>query len=277
MKFVYVDESGDGSSSPHLAFFGLHVDAYRLKKVMRDARNLFKDVEAAYPEPLRELKASRLMNGIGGWRHVDAESRKALFLRLCGFVKESGCHGLAYVLDCNTYVAKRTGSGRPSWASTPWLSSATAIVLMVQAINQKVANNKGLSLLVFDDNRAELPTLSEFLTCSCDSADDYYGRTRRSEPFDHIVDTAFAIKSEHSTLVQVADACAYALRRCAELEMAGQTEAWTGESAFVRQCVASFADRLKFPPKTWVANPACDDATWMRDVSIPKFKQWVAA
>lgn len=146
---------------------------------------------------------------------------------------------------------------------------------MAQVLNQKATNSKGPSLLVFDDNRAELSTLREFLTYSCDSSDEYYERRKQSEPFDHIIDAAFAIKSEHSTLVQIADECAYALRRCAEIEMAGQNDAWAGESTFVRRCVASFANQC--PAKTRVPNPVCDDARWMRDVSVPNFKQWVAA
>lgn len=117
MKFVYVDESEDGRNGPCLAFFRLHVDAYRLKKVMRDVRTLFVDIEDVYPERLRELKSSRLTNGVRAWRRVDADHRKALFARLCAFVNGSGCHGLSYVLDCRIYGDRRTAGDGPPWAS----------------------------------------------------------------------------------------------------------------------------------------------------------------
>ncbi len=48
--------------------------------------------------------------------------------------------------------------------------------------------------------------------------------------FDHIINTAFAIKSEHSSFVQVADALAYIYRRHFELE--DLEEVWEGEKDF---------------------------------------------
>ena len=48
--------------------------------------------------------------------------------------------------------------------------------------------------------------------------------------FDPIINTPFAIKSHHSSFVQVADAIAYVYRR--KLELASDVEAWTGERKY---------------------------------------------
>jgi hypothetical protein len=58
--------------------------------------------------------------------------------------------------------------------------------------------------------------------------------------FNQIVDTAFAIKSEHSSLVQIADAVAYIHRR--HLELISGPEKWDGEKDY-------FADLVNRLPK----------------------------
>ena len=44
----------------------------------------------------------------------------------------------------------------------------------------------------------------------------WQGRAKKDR-FDHIINTAFAIKSDHSSMVQVADAISYVYRRHLEL------------------------------------------------------------
>lgn len=272
MKFLYVDESGN-SNDPYFSFFGLYVDGYKLKKVMSMARPLFHDIAAAFPETLRELKSSRLVNGIGAWRNVDPERRKLLFRLLTAFVAEAGCHGYSYLLERRAYRVLQPPL--PEWAKTQWQCGALALCMFLQRDNNDVRNNKGISVLIFDDNRVELPRLSEFLLQSTLEVDEYYERKRRAEPFDQIIDTAFSIKSDHSQLVQISDACAFALRRCAELELAGRAEAWQGEADFFREAVNDFGSRVKFPTRTWVANPHCEMAVSIKSLGIGNLNRWV--
>lgn len=275
MKFVYVDESGNNGEDRFLVFYGIQIDGYRLKKAMLDVRPVLKKVSDAYPGDLREIKSSRLVNGKSGWRNVDAEVRKGLFLDLCGFTNTIGAKAYAIVLDRRAYAAANVDLAVTPWRSTPWLAGATAIALFSQRTNQRERNNKGLTVLIFDDNKAELPKLSEFLISSSTDADEYYGRKAKSDPFDHIIDTAFAIKSEHSTLVQISDACAYAIRRRAELSLGGNEEAWDGEKAYIENAFGLFSGRIQCPTKIWVKNPFCEAATWIKDIGISNFDKWI--
>ena len=271
MKFVYVDESG-ATGEPYVVFFGLEIDAYKLKKATREAQPLFEKIRDACPSELKELKSSRLVGGKGSWKGVDPQVRKSLFLDLCGYPDGVQASAYCFLVDRERFQ----GSGaRPSWATSMWLAGAIGLSLTVQRQNQVKTNNKGLSVLIFDDNKIELPKLSEFLSHSASDADDFYDRDPKGEPFDHIVDTAFAIKSEHSHLVQVSDACAYALRRLAELELGQDPDAWAGEKAFFKQAVGRFSSRIRFPAKVWTAHPASSVATWLRDISHPHFNKWV--
>jgi hypothetical protein len=273
MKFVYVDESGNSNEDRFLTFFGVQIDVYRLKASLRAVRPLLQDVANAFPEDLQELKTSKMVNGRGGWRNVEPEVRKDLFRRLCAYPRSVSARAYAYIVDRQKYAAAHDQC--PDWASTAWMTGAIAVAAFAQRLNQKQLKNKGLTVLVFDDNKAELPKLSSFLVDSCPAVDEYYGRSANAEPFDHIVDTAFAIKSEQSDLVQVSDACAYAIRRKAELELGKDSEEWDGELELVRGACAAFGSRVDFPTGTWVANPHCKCARWIRDLGHPELKKWV--
>lgn len=274
MKFLYVDESGNSNEDRFLTFFGVQIDAYKLKASMKVARPLLRDVANAFPENLRELKTSRMVNGKGGWRNVDPEERKCLFLRLCAFPSEVSGRGIAFIVDRERYAD--ADNNCPGWAATPWLTGAISIAMFAQSLNQDLQKNKGLTVLIFDDNKVELPKLSSFLVESCPDVDEFYARSAKAEPFDHIIDTAFAIKSEQSELVQVSDACAYAIRRKAELELGGEEEEWDGELDLMQQACGKFASRVQFPKRTWVASPHCQCAAWVRDIGCPDLNKWVS-
>ena len=101
--------------------------------------------------------------------------------------------------------------------------------------------NKGLTVLIFDDNKREMQNLSDALHDGDPWFDPFYQQRKKKgkndwnevlegERFSHIVNTAFAIKSQHSSLVQVADAVSYAHRR--HLELKGEKEEWEGEKKY---------------------------------------------
>jgi len=272
MKFVFVDESGDARSDPILVHFGLMVDAYKLKTTMRAARPVLTRVDTAYPGDLREIKASRLVNGVGAWRNVAPEDRKALFLELCGLAAEASAGCFASLLDRG-----RIGKvPAPVWAATPWMTGAIALAMSIQRVNQRQRRNKGLTVLIFDDNKMELPAFSEFLMQSAPEIDEFYERKRGGDPFDHIIETAFAIKSEHSELVQVSDACAFALRRRAEIELCGSPEAWAGEADLFAEAVSAFKDRLQFAPGMWTGTADLPAVEYLREVSPANLKDWLS-
>lgn len=113
---------------------------------------------------------------------------------------------------------------------------------LVQKKMQSIKNSKGLTVVIMDDNKREMPSLSDELYKGNPWFDGLYqvsekrhGKTiwkpkKQADRFDHIVNTAFAIKSDHSSLVQVADAISYVYRR--HLELTTAEEAWHGEQDY---------------------------------------------
>src|SRR5262249_51543539 len=93
------------------------------------------------------------------------------------------------------------------------------------AANKK---NKGLTVLIFDDNRREVPNFSDALYRADPWYDPIYQTRKKRESawkeisegsrFNQIVNSAFAIKSHHSSFIQVADAVCNVYRRDLELK-----------------------------------------------------------
>ena len=119
---------------------------------------------------------------------------------------------------------------------------------LVQKKMQVVKNSKGLTVVIMDDNKAEMPKLSDELYQGNAWFDGLYqlrGKKRgktvwlertKKDRFDHIINTAFAIKSDHSSMVQVADAISYVYRR--HLELTAIADVWPGEKDYYTELVA---------------------------------------
>ena len=75
------------------------------------------------------------------------------------------------------------------------------IALQVQKVNRSFRNNKGVTFLMFDENKAKADTLAEFLWDPPAWTDDYYGKKKKQEGLDQLIDSAFTVKSHHAELI----------------------------------------------------------------------------
>ena len=105
------------------------------------------------------------------------------------------------------------------------------IAALVQKKMKVIEKNKGHTIFICDDNKQQMSNFSDALYQADPWFDPIYqsrktkkGKTSADGRFDQIINTGFAIKSEHSSLVQVADAVSYAYRR--HLELKSQNERW---------------------------------------------------
>ena len=247
MKFIYVDESGAAGDSDVFVMCGLMVDAYKLRKKTADFDKMLAAFLAKHPGAHTELKTSRFINGKGGWSKIAADERKAFLTDICRLAVANGGKlfgiGLSFA---GLEAARAAGQGHP-FGESYWLAAGMFTCALVQKKMQSVKNSKGLTVVIMDDNKAEMPQLSDGLYNADAWHDGLYQLrgTKRgkkiwlprsaSDRFDHIVNTAFAIKSHHSSLVQVADGICYVYRR--HLEMKSLGEAYPGEAAFYQSLV----------------------------------------
>ncbi|MCV0384471.1 MAG: DUF3800 domain-containing protein [Erythrobacter sp.] len=247
MKFIYVDESGARDQGDVFVMSGLMVDAYKLRKKTADFDAKLEAIFAQHPGTRGDLKTKRFINGVGAWNQVPAQQRKNFLREVCELAVANGGKIYGIALSYHRFdVALAAGHGHP-FGNSYWIAGAMFVSSLVQKKMQSVANSKGLTVLIMDDNKQEMANLSDGLHKCSEWYDGLYQRRgtkrgksvwldrRPKDRFDQIINTAFAIKSDHSSLVQVADALSWVYRR--HLELKSQPEAYVGEQAYYQDLV----------------------------------------
>src|SRR5262249_2111186 len=243
MKFVYVDETGDKGQTDVFVMTGLLIDAYMLRKYTASFDLMLTAFLAKHPRSRKELKTKAFIDGAADWNKVDFAERKKFLEDVCDLAAEcSTVFAVAFSFE-NFEKAAMAGYGQPF--KSYWIAAAMFIAALVQKQMKKKPRNKGHTVFICDNNQREMSNFSDALYKADPWFDPIYQtsktksrKTVTRERFDQIINTGFAIKSEHSSLVQVADAVSYAYRR--HLELKSQSEKWTGE----QQYFASLVDRL---------------------------------
>ena len=244
MKFIYVDETGDSSQSDIFVMAGLLIDAYRLRKYAAEFDGLITEFLKKHPSgKARELKTKSFLNGTDKWSKVPADERKKFITDVCDIARE--CARIYPIaLSLSEFSAHcKSGEHKQPFGRSYWLGAALLIASLVQQKMLKEEKNKGLTVFIADDNKGEMSNFSEMIYDASDWFDPLYQGSKKKkngdkepipvpdeERFSLIVDTAFAIKSEHSSLVQAADAVAYVYRR--HIELKSEDEAWDGEREY---------------------------------------------
>lgn len=248
MKFIYIDESGSPDEGDAFVMCGLMVDAYKLRRKTADFDRKLSEFLARHPGTGTELKTKRFINGKGGWRHIAPQERKDFLTDICRLAVSNGgkLFGIGISFDALD-AAKAAGHDHP-FGDSYWLAGGMFTASLVQKKMQGVSNSKGLTVVIMDDNKVEMPRLSDGLYEGDAWYDGLYQvrKKRRGKSvwmprqdgdrFDHIINTAFAIKSDHSSLVQVADAICYVYRR--HLELTTVDEAYAGERDYYSMLVS---------------------------------------
>ena len=242
MKFIYVDESGDSDQGDVFTMCGLMVDGYNLHKKTADFDKRLKSFLQKHPGKKPELKTSSFINGKGGWRKVDVQERKDFLTDVCKLAVNNSGKIFGIGLSFSAFNEALKGGFQHPTGKSHWLAAAIFTSCLVQKRMQGKGKNKGQTVVIMDDNKCKMSSLSEALYNSDPWFDGLYQVREKQrkksvwvsreegDRFDQIINTAFAIKSDHSSLIQVADAICYVYRRHLELKTDG--EKWTGEAKY---------------------------------------------
>jgi len=244
MKFAYLDESGDQSQSDVFVMAAIMIDGFKLRKQTAEFDEKLKDFLAKHPKAPKELKTKAAIQGNDKWSQVDPGDRKNFISELIDLAFDCS-RVFAFALSFSKFASVvKCGDKDYPIDNSYWLASAMFVAALIQKKNQKEKNNKGLTVLICDDNKKDMPQLSSALYDADSWFDPLYegiktkkgtqqfvARTNANR-FDQIINTGFAIKSEHASLVQVADAVSYIYRR--HLELMSEDEGWKGEKAYFK-------------------------------------------
>ncbi len=229
MKVCYVDESGNQPQDPCLVMVGIIVDAARLNRTREEFAEIFDLVQSLFQENLRELKGSKMIFGKDRWRNIDPELRKRIAQYFCDWLARRKHHIALAGIDRHR-LSEVGAANFPELQGDPWLAAAVHVALQIQKHHQGSQSNKGQTFLFFDENKAKADFLAELVFAPPAWTDAYYERDRKRAQFDQLIDSAFAVKSHHAGLVQIADLFALILRRYAELHDFESPELWPGET-----------------------------------------------
>ena len=91
-------------------------------------------------------------------------------------------------------------------------------MLAMQRACQKEKKNKGHTLYIFDNAERERVRFADIVARPGGWSDEYYGRGKKQERLDQVIDAPYFGDSIEVPLLQIADFLAYFLRRYAEIK-----------------------------------------------------------
>jgi len=257
MKIAYVDETGTDGRSPALIMVGVVADTARLARTQEEFASLFDELGDLAAKTLTELKSTDLYRGNRTWHGVDGGERHEVISGLCSWV---GARKHQLTLAAIDY--DRWNESEDGLLEDPWLAAALHTALQIQRANQGMKKRKGVTFLVFDEQKQKSDALAELLFEPPGWSDEYYSRSKQQPALDQVLDTASYAKSHHSGLVQVADIFAFVFRRYVELIDYGYDEGYEGETARIQGWVGTLSERLLDRAHRWPARPKCQAMKW---------------
>lgn len=266
MYFAYVDETGTDGESPVMVMAGIVADSGRVGRTQTELEAILSNLGEMANGYMRELKSRHLLAGTGAWKNVPGEIRRNVVSNLCGWLCDRK-HDLA--LAAIDYERFEQNPYQRRELPNSWQAGAWHLTLQLQRAHQSKPKNKGRTVLVFDDNKREAANFSDLVYDPPAWSDDYYGRRKKQQQLDQIVDTPFVVKSHQVGLVQIADVFASIFRRYVELCDYDQTERYDGERGHVSGWVETLAPRLLSRAHRLPQRSTSQCANWYSSVAPP--------
>jgi hypothetical protein len=238
-------------------------DGTRLARTQRDLADLLGSIAGIPQGSLQELKSTEIYRGRRQWNGVPGDVRHGVIDRLVDWIGERH-HRLTLAAIEYERMKDSPGGGMDCW-----LAAALHTALQVQRAGQRLPSNKGVTFLVFDEQKHKADALSDLLFDPPAWTDLYYDRNPRRDQLDQVIDSAFYAKSHHAGLIQIADLFAFIFRRHAELVDRNDAESYPGEADRIRGWAEALATQLLDRAHRWPARPGNDAARWFNAVAPP--------
>ncbi len=262
MFFCYCDESGYcgnrfNPNQPVMVMVGILPNVYNYHRSDAEFREIFEIINTQVP--LSEIKAEQIYRGRGTWRDIEPESRDNVINFYLNWIDNRPHKLIVSAVDNARYfdsVQNNPETEYARWLPYPYLFSGFHIALVVQKLNRNKEKNKGKTLLVYDEQDEFSDRLAEIIFDPPHFIDEFVKFDPKHEDarFSQIIDTAFSVKSHHSSMAQVVDIVAYLVRLHLELDYYGEVEAYPGEAdkirAWVDQIRPSFVTLSAVYPST---------------------------
>ena len=240
MYVCYIDESGHcgkkyNPDQPVEVLCGVVTDVSKLFKTQRELDTIFRFLRRN-EIPLSELKASDAYRGRKNWSGVKPKVRDKIFELILAWAEERTCKYIVCPVDAQEFFnRKKSGCDTCATLQYPYEAGSLNILLAVERLHKSKKNNKGKTLVVFDEQNGHDLNLTRILENDLSFTDDFTGyktkpRAKRKESrFSQIIDVPHFSKSHLSVLIQLADWAAFIATLYLNLKVYGHKEKYPGE------------------------------------------------
>lgn len=241
MKFCYVDESGTGDE-PFAVMMGVVVDALRMRPTKTDWDDLLRILSSVAGRSVDEIHTRDFYAGNGPWRGMGGPQRAQITDAIIAWLGRRKHTIVSCCVDKQRFFSEFPADPRYADIKTLWRFLGLHLVLSIQREHQRLAKNKGNTVLIFDNEEREEARFTDLILNPPTWTETYYERKKNADPLDQIVDAPYFADSKDVPLLQVADFIAFFVRRYAELE-GGNAERYAGEREKVKTWVDDFMKR----------------------------------
>jgi len=235
----YVDESGFNGrkydkNQPVQTMVGIFPNLYHFHKSDNEFKKVFEIINEKIP--IKEIKVTEIYRGRGAWKKkkIKPEVRDRVIEYYLKWLSSRNHKVIVTAIDNRLFFKYKKEEKYKEYYKRipfPWLLSSLHISLVIQKLNRKIKNNKGKTLLVFDEEDTFESELAELIYNPPEFIDEFVSFDERSEKYrlNQIIDSAYFVKSHHSSMAQVADVLSFLFRLRLELNYYGAQESYEGE------------------------------------------------
>lgn len=240
MRICYIDESGHcgtkyNADQPIEVLCGIMTDISKLFKTQKEHNDIL-DILKDHGVEVPELKGADIYRGRKEWHDIDPKERDAVYEILLEWSKERVCKFIVCPIDSNEFFkSKDNGCPIATKFGYPWEAAAFNVALAVQRENRSKKNNKGRTIVIFDEQEKHDERFLQLLEGDLSFTDGYTKYKKRprakSDPrLNQIVDIPHFSKSHMAVLIQLADIAAYIVNRHILISEYGFKEEYSGEA-----------------------------------------------
>lgn len=252
MFLCYVDESGytGGKYDPNqpvITMVGVFPNVYNYHRSDAEFKEVFRIIKKQIP--IAEIKGQQIYRGRGKWERIQPEIRDKVIEYYLGWIIKRNHPLIILAIDNKLFYQLKKSEVDNQYVKAlpcPYLLAGLHLALIVQKRNRNKTKNKGKTLLIFDEQEQFSDQLTELIFNPPSFIDDFVKFDAKKEEcrLGQIIDTAFFVKSHHSSMAQVVDIVAYLFRLNLELTSYGFSEKYKGEKSKIAKWIKSISSKI---------------------------------
>lgn len=265
MKICYIDETGSEDCAKFYVMVGICFDFTKHSICSRTANFKIAKMRQLYLEKNKkycpEIKTKKFIRGKDNWSSIPHSYRDNFITEMIQIFQTNSTNSFEVyvsVIDNEKYENlqhefKKDIDGK-------WVTNALHIILQRETAiygTSKNKKNKALTFMIYD-NHIDIKKLNDLLYTPKKYLYDYFivkkNKKIKHPSFDAVIDEGFCIDSRHSGLCQLADICAYIIRRYIELQT-GYKEEYNGEKEKFSTWYNLIKDKIYLYPKVFSKTP----------------------